>query len=291
MSTRITPSDAPDLPAMPESESSEERAASVSRSHALRKVPPKPVAIPVEQWPPTISARLQGVAYRVIDILVALPALLMSLPLLILQAVLIRIDSPGPVLFFHERTGRSVPRKGSELLEQTDIRAPEGGIDPDKMYWVPTKIWFVKFRTMYHDAAERFPEYYWWHYDVTMDDVQSMYYKNEDDPRITRVGRWLRKTTLDELPNFWNVLVGDITLVGPRPESVWVQGMYNEEQMLKFTVKPGVTCLSKTEGRGELSVGEQIEWDLRYVRSRTFWGDMRILAKTAWMVFRQRGAY
>jgi lipopolysaccharide/colanic/teichoic acid biosynthesis glycosyltransferase len=101
----------------------------------------------------------------------------------------------------------------------------------------------------------------------------------------------LRKTTLDELPNFWNVLKGDVRLVGPRPEAPELLAYYSPEQLLKFTVKPGLTCLSKVQGRGELSVKEQIDCDVEYVRTRTILLDLKILFLTGWIVFTGRGAF
>jgi lipopolysaccharide/colanic/teichoic acid biosynthesis glycosyltransferase len=126
---------------------------------------------------------------------------------------------------------------------------------------------------------------------VPPDKFQKMYYKLEDDPRLTRVGRWLRKITIDELPNFFSVLRGDVRLVGPRPEAREVQGYYTEEQMIKFTVKPGITCLSKIHGRGELSVQEQIELDVEYVKTRTLALDLKIILLTIWGTISQRGAF
>ena len=144
---------------------------------------------------------------------------------------------------------------------------------------------------MWRDALAKYPEYYWWHYDLPQNEIENLYYKLDNDPRVTRAGRWLRRTTLDELPNFYNVLTGDMRLVGPRPEAVEVQGFYSPEQMKKFTVKPGITCLSKIHGRGNLSFQEQVEWDLEYVRTRTLSLDLRILFKTAQMILRGKGAF
>ncbi len=253
----------------------------------------KPVfAIPYEPQPkPSIPVRLAEGVYRALEILAALVVVILVSPLLLLVTVLIRWDSPGPALFWHQRTGRSKLKYGRELMHREDIKPPAAGFEPDRLYWSPTYIKFPKYRTMVADAAQRHPELYWWNYDVPPEQFQKMYYKLEEDPRLTRVGRWLRKTTIDELPNLFSVIRGDVRLVGPRPEAREVQGYYTEEQMIKFTVKPGVTCLSKIHGRGELSVQEQIDLDLEYVKTRSLGLDLKILFLTVWGTLTQRGAF
>jgi lipopolysaccharide/colanic/teichoic acid biosynthesis glycosyltransferase len=111
----------------------------------------------------------------------------LTLPLMLLVALIVRLDSPGPVVFRQVRIGRN-----GRLFR------------------------FAKFRTLYVDARERWPHLYAYRY--TADEVAALHFKLRNDPRVTRVGRWLRTSTLDELPNLWNVLVGDVALVGPRPE-------------------------------------------------------------------------
>jgi lipopolysaccharide/colanic/teichoic acid biosynthesis glycosyltransferase len=111
------------------------------------------------------------------------------------------------------------------------------------------------------------------------------------DPRVTRVGQLLRRTTLDELPNLWCVLAGTMRLVGPRPELPVLTQNYSPAEMYKFSVKPGVTGLAQINGRGLLSLGETLAWDLRYVQTRTVWLDLKILGMTAWHVIGRRGAF
>jgi len=240
---------------------------------------------------PYLLLILAEALYRALEILFSLLALLLTLPIMIIEAIIIRIDSPGPILFFHKRAGRSVPTLGRKLVDRDDLK-PEGDtFDPDKYYYVPSSFHFVKFRTMYQDALQKHPEYYWWKYDLDQEQLKNMYYKLEDDPRVTRLGKWFRKTTLDELPNFWNVLTGDMRLVGPRPEACEILRFYTPEQLLKFTVKPGITCLSKIHGRGNLSFQEQVFWDVKYVKTRSLRLDLKILFKTFWLIIMGKGAF
>jgi lipopolysaccharide/colanic/teichoic acid biosynthesis glycosyltransferase len=227
--------------------------------------------------------------YRVFEFVVAAVALVLSMPIMLVEAAIIRFDSPGPVLFWMTRCGRSKIMRGFELVGRTDIVALSGRFEPDKLYHVPTTFKFVKFRTMYDDARQRYPELYGMEF-ATRSEFLAAYYKTEDDPRVTRVGRWLRRSTLDELPNFWNVLTGKVALVGPRPEGPYWVPYYSAEQMLKFTVRPGITGLAVIKGRGELTIGGQLHWDLAYVRERTVMVDLKALCLTFWLVVTRRGA-
>ena len=148
---------------------------------------------------------------------------------------------------------------------------------------------FVKFRTFYVDSKSRFPELFAYQYDEAQ--IQHLKFKILDDPRATRVGRWLRKTSLDELPNFWNVLTGDMALVGPRPEIPEMLRYYHGEMRLKFSVRPGVTGMAQVSGRGRLGFLETVQLDVDYVKNRTAWGDVRIFLKTIKMVLLRDGAF
>ncbi len=183
-------------------------------------------AIPVEEEVISPTARMLDSLYRAFEIVVSLVALILTLPIMLVEGILVRLDSPGPMLFFHRRVGQSVKKHGRELIGRNDLKPPPGGFQPDKLYWVPTTFAFVKFRSMRMDAATRYPELFWWHYELTPEEFSEMYYKAQHDPRVTRVGKWLRKLTIDELPNFWNVLKGDIGLVGPRPEAPELLELY-----------------------------------------------------------------
>jgi lipopolysaccharide/colanic/teichoic acid biosynthesis glycosyltransferase len=228
--------------------------------------------------------------YRATECSVALVMLVLAAPILLLEAILIKLDSPGPALFWQRRVGQSAVRRGRDITNREDLIPPDGGFRPEALYLVPQTVNFVKFRTMYVDACEKFPELY----DVRFPSHEAFlasYYKQENDPRVTRVGHFLRRTTLDELPNLFLVLTGQMRLVGPRPEGPWLVPYYTPEQMLKFAVKPGVTGLAQASGRGQLQIGDQIELDLEYVRRRSVWLDLTILFQTFLGVLRQKGAF
>jgi lipopolysaccharide/colanic/teichoic acid biosynthesis glycosyltransferase len=142
---------------------------------------------------------------------------------------------------------------------------------------------------MYVDAKERFPHLYDYNY---MKANHNGMYRLREDPRVTPAGRRLRELTLDELPNFWNVLTGDMRLVGPRPEVPYVLSAYTPDMMVKFTVKPGITGLAQTNGRARLSLEEVVGYDLQYIRERkTVWYDVKILFYTLWLVLTRHGAF
>jgi lipopolysaccharide/colanic/teichoic acid biosynthesis glycosyltransferase len=227
--------------------------------------------------------------YRGLEIVIALVGLVLCLPVMIIEALLIELDSPGSALFVQRRVGRSAVVPGRALAQRPDLRIAGGSIEPDRLYHVPQTFRFIKFRTMFHDARTRFPDLY--RYQYAASEFHRLCFKNEDDPRVTRLGRWLRKLTIDELPNLWCVLIGDMRLVGPRPELFEIIRNYSPEEMVKFTVKPGITGLAQINGRGLLNWGETIAWDLEYVRTRTVWLDIMILVKTLWFVVVRRGAF
>lgn len=199
-------------------------------------------------------------AKRALDLAVSLIGLVIALPVMLLVGLIVRLDSPGPVIFRQTRVGKD----GRPFT-------------------------FYKFRTMYADARERFPELY--SYQYTDEEVQTMYFKVLHDPRLTRFGRHVRKTSLDELPNLINVLRGDMTLVGPRPELPEMLPYYTPEQLVKFSVKPGVTGLAQVTGRSVLRFQQTIAADVEYVRRRSFWFDIAILVRTVRTVLLRVGAF
>jgi lipopolysaccharide/colanic/teichoic acid biosynthesis glycosyltransferase len=121
--------------------------------------------------------------------------------------------------------------------------------------------------------------------------LDNFVFQEKGDPRITRSGRFLRKMSLDELPQLINVLIGNMSLVGPRPEIPEIVKHYNPEQFKRLNVPPGITGLAQINGRGELTLGETMAYDLQYVRDWKVWWDLVILWKTVFVVFTGKGAY
>jgi lipopolysaccharide/colanic/teichoic acid biosynthesis glycosyltransferase len=227
--------------------------------------------------------------FRLMEVIVSAFVLTVSLPVMLLVALIVKLDSPGPALFFQRRVARHELTDGADLTKNDRFRVVHPPPSPQKRYWVPQTFLFVKFRTMYADAREKFPELY--DYDFSREEIDRLVFKREEDPRITRAGNWLRRITVDELPNFWNVLKGDMSLVGPRPEIPEMLPNYRPDQMRKFTVKPGITCLAQINGRGRLAFQETIAWDLEYVDNRSLALDLKILFLTFWKVLTQHGAF
>ncbi len=218
---------------------------------------------------------------RSLDIVISFVALIVSAPLMLMIAIMIKLDSPGPALF------RQIRMTGNRRASSPS-RMPAGSTDQRVVQFAGRPFRFYKFRTMYVDARERFPELYAYKY--SSEEIKSIKFKVDDDPRVTRVGRWLRKTSLDELPNFWNVLKGDMTLCGPRPEIPEMSPYYSQRQLRKFDVTAGLTGPAQVGGRADLSFQETADIDAAYVDSRSLRGDMMILWKTVLAVVTARGA-
>lgn len=199
---------------------------------------------------------IQDAAERV----VALLCLVLFSPVLLGLALYIRLDSPGSPLFRQWRVG-----KNGKLFR------------------------FYKFRTLYADAKTRFPE--WYAYRYSPDDLERLYFKVEADPRVTRAGRFLRCSTLDELPNFINVLKGDMSLVGPRPEIPEMLQYYQPECLVKFRVKPGVTGVAQVSGRGRLLFRETEAIDAESVFERGPVRDIKVMLRTIYLICKRDGAF
>jgi lipopolysaccharide/colanic/teichoic acid biosynthesis glycosyltransferase len=197
------------------------------------------------------------VACRALDLVVTLAMLILLAPVLVVIALVIKLDSPGPVLFRQQRVGRA-----------------------QRHFLV------AKFRTMRHGAD----------HDVHRDYMLALIEsgtpapKLAGDARVTRFGEFLRRTSLDELPQLWNVLRGDMSLVGPRPPIPYEVEHYRPHWFARFAVKPGVTGLWQVSGRSEVSLEQMIELDVEYVRRRSVPLNLWILLRTVPAVLSTRGA-
>jgi lipopolysaccharide/colanic/teichoic acid biosynthesis glycosyltransferase len=187
---------------------------------------------------------------RALDVFVGAIALILALPVMACLVVVIRLDSPGPALFGQRRIGQ---------------------------LGRPFTLW--KLRSMHHDSDQAF------HVQAAEDWFKERAsggrYKTETDPRITRIGRYLRRSSLDELPQLFNVLKGEMSLVGPRPLMPYDRPSYEPWYFEREVVKPGITGLWQVSGRDRLSAPEMMVLDVRYVREWSLWLDIRILARTA----------
>lgn len=199
--------------------------------------------------------RLSLALKRLFDLVCASLLLLVSLPILGLLSLLVRRDG-GPAFFSQRRIGR-----GGEVF----------------------RLW--KLRSMVHDAEERLKEV------VDLESLEEPVYKVQDDPRVTPIGRVLRRWSLDELPQLLNVVLGDMSLVGPRPEVESVVARYNSHQRRRLKAKPGLTGLQQVLARGSLDLEERIRLDVYYTRRRSFVFDLWILARTPLAVLLGRGAH
>jgi exopolysaccharide biosynthesis polyprenyl glycosylphosphotransferase len=193
---------------------------------------------------------------RLFDMVASLCLLLAFAPIMLLIALLIKIESPGPVFFSQERIGENGRR-----------------------------FRMVKFRSMYQDAERR------WAQVARRDADGKLQHKSSADPRVTRVGRRLRRTSLDELPQLINVLLGQMSMVGPRPEIPLVAAEYAPWQWQRLRVPPGMTGWWQVNGRSDKPMHLHTEDDLYYIQNYSFWLDLHILLKTVAVVFQGNGAY
>ncbi|MFZ3101752.1 MAG: sugar transferase [Desulfitobacteriaceae bacterium] len=197
------------------------------------------------------------VVKRLLDLLVAVILLVVLAPLWLLIFIGIRVDSPGTALFRQTRVGL-------------------GG----KTYKV------FKFRTMIPNADFLMQTKL-----AELQEIDDFVFQVKDDPRITRSGKILRKTSLDELPQLLNILIGNMSLVGPRPEVPEIVKLYTPEQAQRLSVPPGVTGLAQINGRSELTLGETIAYDLEYIQKWSLGLDLKILWNTLFVVLTGKGAY
>ncbi|MDY5212702.1 sugar transferase [Intestinibacter sp.] len=193
---------------------------------------------------------------RVIDILGSIVGLILFLPISVLISIAIKIEDPkGKILFCQERVG---------INNKTF-----------KMY---------KFRSMVSNAEELLKDI------SELNEMDGPVFKIKEDPRITKVGKFIRKTSLDEIPQFFNILKGDMTLVGPRPPLECEVENYGDYEMQRLTVKPGLTCYWQIGGRNSIDFKKWVELDLKYIEERNIFVDIKIIFKTFFVLFGDENA-
>lgn len=196
------------------------------------------------------------VSKRIIDIIGSLAGLIFLSPLFLIVAILIKLEDPkGKVFFSQERNGK-----------------------------YPATFKMYKFRSMVHNAEELLEKL------KDQNEQTGPVFKMKEDPRITRVGKFIRKTSIDELPQLFNVLMGDMSLVGPRPPIPREVEQYTTYQMQRLGVKPGLTCLWQVGGRNSVDFDGWVELDIEYIKNRSLWLDIKLIIKTVFVLFGDRNA-
>jgi exopolysaccharide biosynthesis polyprenyl glycosylphosphotransferase len=201
----------------------------------------------------------QGTSFvkRTLDILLSGVALILCSPLFLLIAILVKLEDGGSIFFAQRRVGQF----GREF----------------RMY---------KVRSMCLDAEQRLKDLL-----AKNQHKDGVTFKIKNDPRITRVGRWLRKFSLDELPQLYNVLIGDMSLVGPRPPVPSEVSKYSLAHRRRLAIKPGITCIWQISGRAEIDFSGQVQLDVDYIENVCLWTDLKILVRTVPAVLSGKGAY
>lgn len=203
------------------------------------------------------KSKLYEITKRLMDILLSLIAIIFLMPIFIIVAIAIKIEDPkGKIIFTQERNG---------------------------VY--PTTFKMYKFRSMVHNAEELLEEL------NNQNELTGPVFKMKEDPRITKVGKFIRKTSIDELPQLFNILKGDMSLVGPRPPIPREVEKYNEYQLQRLSVKPGLTCIWQVSGRNSIDFEQWIELDLQYIRERSILLDIKLIFKTFFVLFGDKNAY
>ena len=192
-----------------------------------------------------------SVTKRLIDIVGSLCGIILLSPLFLIVAILIKLEDPkGKVFFAQDRNGR-----------------------------YPKTFKMYKFRSMVHNAEDLLKDL------MDRNEQTGPVFKINDDPRITKVGKFIRKTSIDELPQLFNVLKGDMSLVGPRPPIPHEVEQYNSYQMQRLAVKPGLTCIWQVSGRNNIGFDEWVEMDIEYIKTRNLWLDIKLIFKTVGVLF------
>ena len=214
----------------------------------------------------TRLAGIQGMTKRALDVLLSGLAMLVLSPALAVMALLVRRSSPGPIFFVQERIGKN---------------------------GIPFK--FYKFRTMVHNSDDAIHRQFAAMFINGGSDTEKKdsgkVFKMTNDPRVTAIGRWLRKTSLDELPQLWNILKGEMTIVGPRPPIAYELDHYLPWHHERLRVTPGLTGLWQVSGRSNVPFEEMVRLDIHYINSWTILEDVRIILKTIPVVLRGSGGY
>lgn len=188
---------------------------------------------------------------RAMDIIGSLAGIILLSPLLLIIAIAIKIDDPkGSIIFSQQRCGED-----NKLFQ---------------MY---------KFRSMVSNAEELLEEL------RSQNEMDGPVFKIKDDPRITKVGKFIRKTSVDELPQLFNILKGDMSIVGPRPAIPHEVAEYNDYQRQRLLVKPGLTCIWQVSGRNSIGFDEWVDMDLEYIEKRNLWMDIKLIFKTVGVLF------
>ena len=200
--------------------------------------------------------RVEREVKRFFDQLMALAALIVAAPLVLVLVVAIKLTSRGPVFYRQQRVGHN----GRTFT-------------------------LYKFRTMVDGAEYRLDEL------LQCNEAEGCLFKMHDDPRVTAVGRWLRRYSLDELPQFWNVLRGEMSVVGPRPPLPWEVDLYEPRHLRRLRAKPGITGLWQVSGRSDRGFEDMVSMDCRYIRDWSLGLDLSILLKTVGVVLKGEGAY
>ena len=205
----------------------------------------------------TVELKLRDqIAKRCMDIAGGLVGCLLSIPIIAIVAIPLKIESPGPLFFKQKRVGRN-----------------------GRYFYIH------KLRSMYMDAEERKKEL------MAQNEMNGLMFKMEDDPRVTKVGKFIRKTSIDELPQFFDVLRGDMSLVGTRPPTVDEYKQYESHHKRRLSMKPGITGLWQVSGRSDIEDFEEVvKLDVAYIDNWSLWGDVKILFKTIYVVFAGKGA-
>ena len=205
----------------------------------------------------TVTLKLRDqLLKRCMDILGGLVGCLISLPIIAITAIPLKLESPGPLIFKQKRVGLN------------------------------GRIFYIhKLRSMYMDAEERKKEL------MAKNEMNGLMFKMQDDPRITKVGKFIRKTSIDELPQFFDVLCGNMSLVGTRPPTVDEYSQYDSHHKRRLSMKPGITGLWQVSGRSSIQNFEDVvALDVKYIDNWSLWGDVKLLFKTVAVVFTGRGA-